>query len=65
MRNMDHALRYLHAVEKKYKDYFAAHRIKITDCVALTNAGNTVNVNIINNALPSNIKDDIKAMFWI
>ena len=65
MSNMDHAVRYLHAVEKKYKEYFAAHRIKITDCVALTNSGNGVSVEIINNTLPANIKDDIKDMFWI
>jgi hypothetical protein len=65
MNNMDHAIRYLIAIEKKYKAYFAANRLKITDCVAITNLGNTVNVAITNNALPASIKDDIKAMFWI
>nr|WP_067055673.1 hypothetical protein [Mucilaginibacter sp. L294] len=65
MNNLEHALRYLHAVEKKYKEYFSSHHLKITDCVALTNSGNTVNVDIINNALPAHIKDDIKDMFWI
>lgn len=62
---MEHALRYLHAVEKKYKDYFTKNRLKITDCVAIDNAGNTVNVSIINTTLPPSIQDDIKAVFWI
>lgn len=65
MSNMDHAIKYLSIVEKKYKAYFVANRLKIADCVVITNQGNTVNVAIINNALPANIKDDIKAMFWI
>ncbi|MFD0765970.1 hypothetical protein ACFQZI_13995 [Mucilaginibacter lutimaris] len=65
MSKMEHALRYLQAVEKKYKDYFTKHRLKITDCVAISHAGNTVNVSIINNTLPSHIQDDIRAMFWI
>jgi hypothetical protein len=65
MGKMDHAIRYLHAIEKKYKEYFLKHKLKITDCVALTNSDNAVKVDIINNTLPANIKDDIKDMFWI
>lgn len=65
MNNLEHALRYLHAVEKKYKEYFTMHRLKITDCVALKNSDNTVIVDITDSTLPANIKDDIKAMFWI
>jgi hypothetical protein len=65
MTKMEHAVRYLNAIEKKYKDYFKAHRLKITDCVALTTTDNTVNVDIIHHTLPPDIRDDIKDMFWI
>ena len=65
MSKTEHALRYLHAVEKKYKEYFTKHSLKITDCVAITHAGSTVNVSITNANLPSPIQDDIRAMFWI
>lgn len=65
MNRMEHAVRYLHAVEKKYKDYFVKKRVKITDCVALTNSDNTIIIDITDNTMPANIKDDIKAMFWI
>ncbi|GGH17737.1 hypothetical protein [Mucilaginibacter phyllosphaerae] len=65
MTKMEHALRYLIAVEKKNKGFFKEHNLKIADCVDLTNNGNTVNVAIINKSLPASIKDDIKAMFWL
>jgi hypothetical protein len=65
MSNMDHAVRYLHAVEKKNKKYFKKNCLKITDCVSLMASGKTVIVNITNASLPKAIKDDINDMFWI
>jgi hypothetical protein len=62
---MEHAVRYLRAVEKKYKEYFTTNHLKITECVSITNFDDTIKVDVINNSLPANIKDDIKAMFWI
>ncbi len=65
MSNMDHAVRYLHAVEKKNKQYFMENRLKIADCVSLTASGKMVIVNITNTNLPKAIKDDIDDRFWI
>lgn len=65
MRNMDHALRFLYAVEKKNKIYFTEHNLKIAECVVLSVIGDAVGVSITNTSLPQSIKDDIGAMFWI
>ncbi|MEB0263614.1 MULTISPECIES: hypothetical protein [unclassified Mucilaginibacter] len=65
MRNMEHAIRYLLAVQKKNKGYFTEHRLKIADCVAITGVGNAMGVSVTNATLPQHIKDDIDAMFWI
>lgn len=65
MSNMDHAIRYLRAVEKKNKKYFKRNCLKIADCVSLMASGKMIIVNITNASLPKAIKKDIDAMFWI
>lgn len=65
MKNMEHALRYLHAVQKKNKAYFGEHRLKIIDCVSFAGSGPGITVSITNENLPQHIKDEIDGMFWI
>lgn len=65
MSNMDHAVRYLRAVEKKNKKYFKDNCLKIADCVSLIASGKMVIVKITNTSLPKAIKEDIGDMFWL
>ena len=61
----DHAQRYLRAIHKKYKSYFKENNLRVEDCVRFLVEDDTVNVYIIKQDLPLEIKNDIELMFWL
>lgn len=62
-KQLNFAVRYLTAIEKKHSDYFTQNNLKIMDCITISESP-ICSVHIKNEALPFEIKDDIESMFW-
>jgi hypothetical protein len=63
MTDLEFAIAYLKAVQKKHIFYFEENNTNIMRCVRITGA-NLVSVHIINKSLSAEIQYDIEEMFW-
>lgn len=64
MTELEFAVAYLKAVEKKHRVFFAVNRLDIMKCVLISGT-DQVQVHIINTTLPAEIQYDIEEMFWV
>lgn len=55
---------YLHAIEKKYQEYFTQANLSILNCVAIKGI-HKASVHVVNKDLPPQIRYDIEEMFWV
>ncbi|MGZ3750794.1 MAG: hypothetical protein ACXVA2_18430 [Mucilaginibacter sp.] len=64
MTDLQFAVSYLKAVEKKHKIYFASAHHDIMSCVHIEGT-KLVSVDVIDENLPPEIRYDIEEMFWV
>jgi hypothetical protein len=63
MTDLEFAIAYLKAVQKKHTSYFEENNTNIMRCVRIV-GDNLVSVHIIDKSLPAEIQYDIEEMFW-
>ena len=63
MTQIEFAVSYLSAVQKKHKDYFDRTKVSIMKCVRIRGE-KMITVQVIKDDLPAEIQHDIELMFW-
>ncbi len=63
MTQIEFAVSYLSAVQKKHKDYFERAKVSIMKCVRIKGEKKII-VQVIKDDLPHEIQHDIELMFW-
>jgi hypothetical protein len=63
MTELEFALAYLKAVQKKHHTFFEKNDTNIMKCVSIRGT-RIISVHIINKDLPTEIQYDIEEMFW-
>jgi hypothetical protein len=63
MTQIEFAVSFLNAVQKKHKDYFEQSKVNIMKCVRIKGE-KRITVHVIKDDLPAEIQHDIELMFW-
>ena len=63
MTQIEFAVSYLSAVQKKHKDYFDRTKVSIMKCVRIRGE-KMITVQVIKDDLPVEIQHDIELMYW-